>query len=229
MMLPGKCLLSKRVSSIKVLPKDVKTMIERLTIIKVTILICGMLFSLSPDLNAQKLSNKKILVVYLTRTQNTKTVAQIIQQKIAGDLVAIEPVTPYPDDYRTTVDQVAKENEKGYLPPIKSTIDNFEDYDTIFIGFPTWGMQLPPPIKTFLKQNSFKGKTIVPFNTNAGYGVGSGFEEIKKACKDAYVLEGYSVEGGKERDGILFVMKDKKLKSVSDQIDVWLKKIKLLK
>ncbi|HJS00502.1 MAG TPA: flavodoxin, partial [Flavobacterium sp.] len=168
-----------------------------MSVINKMIIIYGILFLFFLDSNAQNISNKKILIVYLTRTQNTKTVAEIIQQKIGGDLVAIEPIQPYPKDYKTTVNQVATENETAYFPPIKPTVESIENYDIIFIGFPTWGMQLPPPIKTFLKENSFKGKTIVPFNTNAGYGVGSGFEQIKKAAQNAIILEGYSVEGGK--------------------------------
>ena len=89
--------------------------------------------------------------------------------------------TPYPEDYRTTVDQVVKENETGFFPPLKTKIDRVEQYDVVFVGFPTWDMQLPPPIKSFLKQYNLKGKTVVPFNTNAGYGIGSSFATFKRA------------------------------------------------
>lgn len=196
--------------------------------IKILCLITSMLIGFTSCSNGQETeikTTKKVLIVYLTRTQNTKSVAELIQQKTAGTLAVIEPVKPYPTHYKTMVDQVADENAKGFLPPIKLSIENINNYDTIFIGFPTWGMQLPPPIKSFLKQYSMKGKTVIPFNTNAGYGVGSGFDEIKRTSQEATILEGYSVVGGKERDGVLFVMKNEKLKSVSDEIDRWLKKI----
>ncbi len=121
-----------------------------------------------------------------------------------------------------------KENETGFLPVLKTKIENIHQYDTIFLGFPTWGMQLPPPMKSFLKQYDLKGKTVIPFNTNAGYGVGSGFDSIKQLCKESKILTGYSVEGGKERDGILFVMKGEKEVMVREQVKKWLGEIKML-
>ena len=94
---------------------------------------------------------------------------------VGGTLVALELKNPYPEDYKAIVDQVVKENESGFLPPLKTKIDSIQKYDVVFVGFPTWGMQLPPPMKSFLNQYDLSGKTIVPFNTNAGYGIGSTF------------------------------------------------------
>src|SRR6266496_1459024 len=112
--------------------------------------------------NAQSISSKKILIVYLSRTNNTKAIAEIIHQKVGGRLVALELETPYPADYNATVQQVVRENETGYLPPLKAKIDRIEQYDVVFLGFPTWGMQLPPPVKSFLRQYSLKGKDSYP-------------------------------------------------------------------
>ncbi|MFV8343522.1 flavodoxin [Flavobacterium sp. XS2P39] len=174
------------------------------------------------------LKDKKVLIVYLSRTKNTKTVAAIIHNTVGGNLVALELVTPYPEHYQTTVDQVANENAAGFLPPLKTTIDTIEKYDVVFVGFPTWGMQLPPPMKSFLNQYDLSGKTIVPFNTNGGYGIGSSFETVKQLCPDSKVLEGFSTKGGVERDGILFVMKGEKVKEVQIEVENWLKKIGLV-
>lgn len=169
--------------------------------------------------------NKQVLIVYLSRTQNTKAVAQMIQQMMGGELVELALQNPYPQDYRAIVAQVQKENETGFLPVLKTKIENIHQYDTIFLGFPTWGMQLPPPMKSFLKQYDLKGKTIIPFNTNAGYGVGSGFETVKSLCPNSQILEGFEVKGGIERDGVLFVMKGEKAEEVNNQIASWLSKI----
>jgi flavodoxin len=109
-------------------------------------------------------AEKKILIVYLSRTNNTKAIAEIIQQKVGGKLVALELETPYPADYNTTVQQVVHENETGYLPPLRTKIDRIEQYNVLFLGFPTWGMQLPPPVRSFLHQYDLKGKTVIPFN-----------------------------------------------------------------
>ncbi|GMQ23358.1 hypothetical protein Aoki45_00400 [Algoriphagus sp. oki45] len=114
-----------------------------------------------------QLDSEKILIVYLSRTKNTKAVAEMIQQEVGGDLVELELVNPYPEDYRAIVAQVARENETGFLPLLKTKVD-LSKYDSIFLGFPTWGMQLPPPIKSFLRENDLDGKTVIPFNTHAG-------------------------------------------------------------
>jgi flavodoxin len=173
------------------------------------------------------LMSKKVLIVYLSRTKNTKAVAEIIHKKVGGDLVSVELITPYPEHYQTTVDQVAAENAKGYLPPLKTKIDSIEKYDIVFVGFPTWGMQLPPPIKSFLSQYDLSGKIVVPFNTNAGYGIGSSFETVKELCPNSKVVEGFSTKGGIERDGILFVMEGEKEKQIHIEIEKWLKKLAL--
>lgn len=173
--------------------------------------------------------DKNILIVYLSRTSNTKALAEIINKKVGGDLVEIELVTPYPADYKTAVRQVANENKNGFLPPLKTKIDNIEKYDIVFLGFPTWGMQLPPPLKSFLSQYDFSGKTVVPFNTNGGYGIGSSFDTIKELCPGSKVLEGYSTKGGEEIYGIMYVMEGQKEKQVNKEVDEWLDKIGYLK
>jgi len=154
--------------------------------------------------------SEKILIVYLSRTNNTKAIAEIIHGQVGGKLVALELTNPYPENYKAIVDQVAKENETGFLPPLKTKIDNIREYDVVFVGFPTWGMQLPPPMKSFLNQYDLSAKTVVPFNTNAGYGIGSAFDTVKKLCPKSNVLEGFSTKGGIERDGVLFVMEGEK-------------------
>ena len=175
------------------------------------------------------INSDKILIVYLSRTNNTKAIAEIIQRNIGGKLVAIELEKPYPENYEVTVQQVVKENETGYLPPLKTKIDSIQNFDVVFVGFPTWGMKLPPPMRSFLKQYDLKGKTIIPFNTNAGYGVGTGFETVKELCPDSKVLEGFELKGGIERDGVYFVIKDEKAKEAETKVKSWLQKIKIVK
>ena len=178
--------------------------------------------------NGQTMSSKKILIVFLSRTNNTKAIAEIIHGEMGGKLVALELQKPYPENYRQTVQQVVRENETGYLPPLKTRIDSIEKYDIVFVGFPTWDMQMPPPVKSFLNQYNFKGKTVIPFNTNAGYGVGSGFETVKQLCPDSKVLEGFSTTGGIERDGVYLAIKGDKAVQAQEEIRKWLRRIKLL-
>lgn len=173
--------------------------------------------------------SNKILIVYLSRTNNTKAIAEIIQRNVGGELVALELEKPYPENYEVTVQQVIKENETGYLPPLKTKIDSMEKYSIVFLGFPTWGMKMPPPIKTFLHQYDLTGKTIIPFNTNAGYGVGTGFQTAKELCPDSKVLEGFEIKGGVERDGVYFVIKDENAKEAEIKVKRWVQKIKVAK
>ncbi|WP_138484964.1 flavodoxin [Dyadobacter bucti] len=170
----------------------------------------------------------KILIVYLSRTKNTKAVAEMIQKNVGGRLVAIELEKPYPENYQATVAQVASENQSGYLPPLKTKIDSIAQYDVVFVGFPTWGMQLPPPMQSFLKQYDLSGKTIIPFNTNGGYGIGSTFETVRQLCPNSKILEGYSTRGGLERDGQLLMIKDEKARQTQDEIKQWLEKLKII-
>ena len=171
----------------------------------------------------------KILIVYLSRTNNTKAIAEIIHKNVGGKLVALELEKPYPENYHATVQQVVKENETGYLPPLKTKIDSIQNYDVVFVGFPTWGMKLPPPMKSFLKQYDLSGKTVIPFNTNAGYGIGSSFGTVKELCKSSMVLEGFSMQGGVERDGVYLVIKDEVAKEAEMKVKQWLQKIKVIK
>ena len=198
------------------------------------LLVTALLFSACSSSGIKEVNSKtdttsnptKILIVYLSRTNNTKTIAEIIHRNVGGTLVALQLEKPYPEDYRATVEQVVRENETGYLPPLKTKIDSIQNYDVVFVGFPTWGMKLPPPLKTFLRQYDLKGKTVIPFNTNGGYGVGSGFQTVKELCPNSKVLEGFEIKGGVERDGVYLVIKDEKRKEAATEVKKWLQKIK---
>jgi flavodoxin len=181
---------------------------------------CSDAQSAAPD--EIKAKGSKTLIVYLSRTGNTKAVAEMIQSHVGGKLVALELDKPYPKDYQTAVNQVAAENNTGFLPVLKTKIDSMETFNTIFIGFPTWGMQLPPPIKSFLSDYDFTGKTIIPFNTNAGYGIGSSFDQVKNLSPNSTVLQGISFTGGKERDKIYFVMEGRKKMTTNAELSKWL-------
>ena len=175
------------------------------------------------------LRSDKVLIVYLSRTNNTKTIAEIIHKNAGGTLVALELEKPYPENYRATVEQVVKENETGYLPPLKTKIDSIQNYDVVFVGFPTWGMKLPPPMKSFLKQYDLSGKTIVPFNTNDGYGIGSSFDTVKELCPKSKILDGFSIKGGTESDGQARLTKVENAKDAETKVKKWLQEIKLTK
>ena len=90
-------------------------------------------------------------------------------------------------------------------------------------------MQLPPPVKSFLKEYDLTGKTIIPFNTNAGYGLGSSLKTLRELSPKSTILDEFSVKGGVERNGIYFVMEGKRKVKVREAVQQWLKRIQVLK
>ncbi len=171
---------------------------------------------------------ERTLIVYLSRTSNTKVIAEIIQQNVGGTLVALELETPYPEDYRTTVNQVANENATGFLPALKTVVDSMQNYDIVFIGFPTWGMQLPPPIKSFLHQYDLSGKKVIPFNTNGGYGIGSSFQTVKDLCPNSEILDGFTIRGGSETNGIMLAITGNRRTEAETEVRNWLSRIAVI-
>lgn len=178
--------------------------------------------------NAQSVTSKNILIVYWSRTNNTRAIAEIIHDNVGGTLVPLELQKPYPDNYHQTVQQVVNENDKGFLPLLKTKIDSIEKYDVVFVGFPTWDMQLPPPVKSFLHQYDLSRKTVIPFNTNAGYGVGSSFQTLRQLCPNSKIPEGFQIKAGAERDGQYLVITAEKAKEAQKLVRKWLQKIKMM-
>ena len=175
-----------------------------------------------------KVDEKKILIVYLTRTGNTEAIAEIIHREVGGDMVEIRLETPYPEDYDKIVAQVDRENEKGYLPPLETEIENIGEYETVFIGFPTWDMQLPPPMKSFLSKYDLSDKTVIPFNTNGGYGLGSSIQQLESLCPDSNILRAFSIKGGLERDRIYLAIKGERREQAHKEVVSWLQSIGML-
>lgn len=165
------------------------------------------------------------LIVYLTRTHNTEVIANMIQAQVGGELLEVKPQTPYPEDYQAHVDQAEAENQRDYLPPLATSTQAVANHDVIYFGFPTWGMRMPPPMKSFLNSANLAGKTIIPFNTNAGFGVGSGFDSVRELAPNSSVLEGLAVEGGYEKRGILLAIQGQRATEVEAQVHDWLQRI----
>ena len=120
---------------------------------------------------------KKVLIAYFSHTGTTEKLAYLIHGQIGGDMVKLEPKEPYPTDNEQLMAIVTKEQKEKLLPEIATKINNFDDYSIVFLGYPTWGLQYPRLIQTFLDSYDFDGKVIVPFNTYGGVG-DSGMENV---------------------------------------------------
>ena len=132
----------------------------------------------SSDNNADRSSNSKILVVYYPATGSTKAVAETIADTTGADLFEITPVDPYTSDDLNWTDDNSRvsiehnDESKRDVPLTKTTPDNWEDYDTVFIGYPIWWGIAAWPVNNFVKGNDFSGKTVIPFCTSTSSGLG---------------------------------------------------------
>ena len=131
-----------------------------------------------------------------TRRGTTEVVARYIQTAVGGDLHLIETVNPYPTSLEELRDQNHEEQADGTLPALKNRIENMEQYETVFIGYPVWAIDVPQAIKTFLSSYDWKGKKVVPFCTHDGYGAGRSYTTIRNHASGATVLDGLALLAG---------------------------------
>ena len=181
-------------------------------------LLAGMAIPVLPHLSsaqgAAPGAGKKVLVVYYSRSGNTREVASQIHQALGGDITEIQTVNPYPSDYKETTTQAKQELESGYKPPITTKIADIASYDVVFVGSPNWWGTIATPVMTFLSEHDLSGKTIAPFITHEGSALGRSAADIGKLCPKATILEGLAVRG-------------KSAKSSQEDVAAWLRKIGL--
>lgn len=161
-------------------------------------------------------NNSKTLVVYYSRSGNTEAMANQIQKLTGADIVRIETVKTYPEEYKETTEIAKEELNKNARPAIKGKVDNINQYETIFIGFPIWWGTHPMVIATFLESYNLDGKTIIPFCTHGGGGVEKGFTDVNNATPKSTHKKGLSLNGSK-------------VGTASADIEKWLREIKSIK
>ena len=113
-----------------------------------------------------------------------------------ADLFKIEPLHPYSDDYKECVAQARDEMQSDARPELKAYPETLDDYDTIYLGYPSYCGTMPMPVFTFLEHFDFSGKTVKPFCTNEGSGMGRSEQDIRRLCPGAKVEKGLSIHGG---------------------------------
>jgi flavodoxin len=169
-------------------------------------LTAGGTASVSPA-EAARRADGKTLVAYFSRSGNTRVVAGQISRALQADLFEIVPAKPYPDDYFKTVEQARQERDSGYAPPLKVMVANITPYTTLFLGFPIWGTTAPPVIRSFLTAHDLAGKTIIPFITHGGYGLGDSLAVVASHASQTRLVEGFSMQAPQERQTIERVTK----------------------
>lgn len=133
----------------------------------------------------------KVLIAYFSHSfGNTRQIAHMIQKETGGDIFEIKPKTPYTKVHKDVVAQARKEIDAGFKPELVVMPEKLDEYDVIFVGTPNWWNTMAPPVATFLSNHDFSGKTLVPFTTHGGSGLGRYPEDMKKLCPKANFLEG---------------------------------------
>ena len=145
-------------------------------------------------------SRTRVLVAYFTRTGNTRLIAGQIARALTATLFQIVPAQPYPDDYEAQVAQAESERQRGYQPPLRELVPSLQSYETVFLGFPIWGMTAPAVIRSFLSEHDLSGKTLVPFITHGGYGLGSSLAVVAEHAQGARLIEGFAKQCDQERE-----------------------------
>ena len=120
---------------------------------------------------------------------NMQYMAMTIQEAIGGELFRIETKEKNPLEHETLVNQAKEEQNEEVRPELATHIENVEQYDIIFLGYPNWWGDMPQPLYTFLEEYDFSGKTIIPFNSHGGSGFSNTIEEIKKLQPNATVKD----------------------------------------
>lgn len=156
--------------------------------------------------NTPAANKGKILVAFFSRAGdnyevgviekgNTKIVAEMIVDKTGADVFEIQPVTPYPENYKACTEVTKVEQDNNIRPEIVSYVTNLADYDTIFVGYPIYWSDMPMVLYTFLENQDFNGKTIIPFCTSAGNYMTNKESSIPEIAKGSSVREGLGVKG----------------------------------
>ena len=126
---------------------------------------------------------------------NTEVVAGIIQKLTEADMFQIEPIHPYAKDYNECIEQARVEQRQDARPELKHYMESIDKYDTIYLGYPNYWGTMPMSVFTFLEHYDFSGKTIKPFCTHEGSGLGNSIKDIIKICPTAKVEEGLAIRG----------------------------------
>ena len=137
-----------------------------------------------------------MLVVYYSATGNTETVANYIAEATGGDIFEITPAEPYTDDDLNWTDEnsrVTREHEDESLRDVELTttqVENWDSYDTVFIGYPIWWGIAAWPVDGFVEANDFTGKTVIPFCTSSSSGLGESGELLAELAASGDWQEG---------------------------------------
>ena len=155
----------------------------------------------------QDVQDHKVLVAYFSATGTTKGVAEHIANGLNADIYEIVPEDPYTEadlNYNDTTSRTTIEmNDPNARPAISGSVENMEQYDIIFVGYPIWWGEAPRIVSTFMESYDFSGKTIVPFCTSGGSGIGSSASNLERLTSGATWRDGRRLNGSDSQDTVM--------------------------
>lgn len=134
-----------------------------------------------------------VLIAYFSWSGNTRGIAEEIQRQTGADLFEIRLTEPYSSDYNTVLDQAQRDQREQARPALSTHVEDMGQYDTVILGYPNWWASIPMPIASFLEEYDFSGKTILPFCSHGGGGLGQSQTAIAKLVPDAVIAEGLAI------------------------------------
>lgn len=156
--------------------------------------------------------SKKILVAYFSASGTTAKAAWKLSEAIGADLHEIKPEVPYSSADLNWMDKKSRSsmemNDPTSRPAIAEKLPDMKKYDVVFVGFPIWWYVAPTIINTFLESYDFSGKTIIPFATSGGSGMGRTNDKLKPSCQRATLLQGRLLNGDLSEDSLKKWVKD---------------------
>lgn len=160
-----------------------------------------------PEAETPEEQENKVLVAYFSATGTTEGVAEHIANGLNADLYEIIPEEPYTDadlnyndnNSRSTIEM----NDSSSRPAISGSVENMEQYDIVFIGYPIWWGEAPRIVSTFVESYDFSGKTMVPFCTSGGSGVGSSVSNLEQLTSGATWMDGRRLNGSDSQETVM--------------------------
>lgn len=143
-----------------------------------------------------KAGGGRALVAVFSYSGTTLMVAERIAEATGADLFRIETTDAWPDDYDAMTAQVQREQDEGYLPPLAAAVQDWDAYDTVYLGHPVWWGQLPHVVRSFLAQHDLAGKAAVPFSTSSSSGNAAALDALRELCPEADVREALHLTRG---------------------------------
>ena len=157
--------------------------------------------------NSKNIDIDSIASASIISPGNTAQIAQYIQSINGGDILSIITTNSYPDNFKECLERVTKERNLNARPELKESLENMDEYDIIFLGYPNWGYTSPMAVFTFLERYDFTGKTIIPFSVHGTGGLAESINDIKKATPTANHLMPLSLTRSDMKDYKKYVEK----------------------